>query len=219
MKKLSVGLLILLLPAISSAEDPVAGADPVVVAADKVTAEDAKNKLEEDDKEDGDLDQFGFAPAFFYIAYDKEVLSDSKDVRVRGDGSISAEGTRHATGVGLEVHYSFSFWGRKCCKANEKTNGTSAHSISPFLGLYDLDDGINGIAIGAVYGYLRGDENYQNKTALNVGVGWTVHKNRLTLARGVDEGRVPESTLTVEDYTEKKDVEGITLMISASIGF
>ena len=88
-----------------------------------------------------------------------------------------------------------------------------------FIGLYDLDDGINGIIIGAMYGFLRGNKEYKERTALNVGVGWTVHKNRLTLARGLKEGDVPASALTVEDYTEKKDVEGLALMISASIGF
>jgi hypothetical protein len=183
-------------------------------------AEEVKSITPPEEKQDeGNLDQFGFAPAFFYIVYDEEVLSDSKDVRLRGDGTISSQGTKHATSVGVEVHYSFALWGKSCCKSDGYTSGTSAHAISPFLGLYDLDDGINGIIIGAMYGFLRGNKEYKERTTLNVGVGWTVHKNRLTLARGLKEGDVPASALTVEDYTEKKDVEGVALMISASIGF
>ncbi len=182
------------------------------------------------------IDQFGFGPALFVIEYDDEVLQDSKDVKIRGDGTISSSGSDYSTAIGLEIHYSFAFL-RKCrdkglkieknCtkkgkeKDDEVVEGaiTSGHSLSPFLGLYDFDNGINGIAAGLVYGYWHGDNKYQDRTSLNVGIGWTVHKDRLVLANGVNEGNSPPAGLNAEDYTKRKDVTGITLMISASIGF
>jgi hypothetical protein len=47
-----------------------------------------------------DLAQFGFGPALFLIAYDDEILEDSKDVTLRGDGSISASGTDYSVTLG-----------------------------------------------------------------------------------------------------------------------
>ncbi|MCP4984504.1 MAG: hypothetical protein GY928_00160, partial [Colwellia sp.] len=139
-----------------------------------------------DQKAEEKLDQFGFGPAFYVIKYDDEVLADSKDVSVRGDGTLSTKGTDYSTSLGLELHYDFSF-GRtvKCfgtkeeCKDVSKYELTTAHRLSPFLGLYDVDNGINGIAIGLVYGYIKQHKNDKNPITLNAGIGWTVHKNRL----------------------------------------
>jgi len=190
----------------------------------KETKEDAKNAAEE--KSEKELDQFGFGPAFFVINYKEEVLSDSKDVVVRGDTSISTKGTNYSTSMGVELHYDFSF-GRtvKCFNTEEKCKDvanyelTTAHRISPFLGLYDLDNGINGIAIGFVYGYTKKHKNDKNPVTLNTGIGWTVHKDRLVLADGLNAGEIPPVGLNVEDYTERKDVKGTTIMISVNMGF
>jgi len=127
-------------------------------------------------KESGSLDQFGFGPAFFVISYDDEVLKDSKDVRLKGDGSISASESAYSTAIGVEVHYNFTFlpncryFGKKIDKPCKEIKGaiTSGHSLSPFLGLYDLDNAINGIVLGVVYGYWHGDNLYKDRTSLNV---------------------------------------------------
>jgi hypothetical protein len=175
-----------------------------------------------------DLAEFGFGPAFFIISYDDKVLQDSKSASVRGDGAISSSGSKYSTAIGLEVHYGFSFGNKlKCfnteivCKVNIKENysASSGHTISPFLGVYDLNNGINGIVAGIMYGFWRGDGDFKNRSALNFGLGWTVHKNQLVLANGVNEGRTPPAGLITADYTERKDVTGLTLMVSGSIGF
>ena len=57
-------------------------------AAEPVAEEVTLITPPEEKQDESNLDQFGFAPAFFYIVYDEEVLSDSKDVRLRGDGTI-----------------------------------------------------------------------------------------------------------------------------------
>lgn len=178
-----------------------------------------------DEKAEKELDQFGFGPALYIIKYDDEVLADSKDVTVRGDGTISAKGTEYSTSLGMELHYDFSFGRTISCFGSEEycrdvTNYelTTAHRLSPFLGLYDVDNGINGIAVGVVYGYIK---QHKDKAALtlNTGLGWTVHKDRLVLGSGLSEGDAPPSGLKVEDYTERKDVTGAVLMISVNMGF
>ncbi len=177
----------------------------------------------------GNLDQFGFGPALFIVSYDDEVLKDSKDVRVRGDGSVSTSGSEYSTAIGLEVHYSWAFKykcrvdgfvleDKKKCKDYPKAI-SSGHTISPYLGLYDFDNGIDGIAAGVTYGYWRGNNLFNERTSLNIGLGWTVHKDQLVLADGVKEGQAVPTGLEAEDYTERKDVEGVVLMISASVGF
>lgn len=170
------------------------------------------------------LNQFGFGPAFFVIAYDKEVLMDSKDVRVRGDNSISTSGSKYSTAVGLEVHYDFTLASYRCCLKADGTEpsqwkSTSGHTLSPFLGLYDIENGINGIAAGVLYGYWRGDGDNENRKSLNIGLGVTIHKDQLVLANGIIEGQNPPIGLNLEDYTEREDVRGVVLMISASLGF
>jgi len=187
-----------------------------VTVGETVTANEEKVKNE-------DLSQFGFGPAFFVISYNKEVLKDSKDVRVRGDGTIDSSGSNYSTALGLEVHYDFSFPATQYGYYNEQGgidwDPTSGYTLSPFLGVYDFDNGINGLAAGVLFGYWRGDINYKNKTALNVGLGYTVHKDQLVLAKGVSEGGAPPSGLQPVDYTSREDVEGVIIMISASIGF
>lgn len=179
-----------------------------------------------DENAEKELDQFGFGPALYIIKYEDEVLADSKDVSVRGDGTISAKGTEYSTSLGMELHYDFSFGRTISCFGSEEycsdvTNHelTTAHRLSPFLGLFDVDNGINGIAAGVVYGYIKQHKNDKNPLTLNAGVGWTVHKDRLVLASGLSEGGVPPSGLKVEDYTERKDVTGLVLMISVNMGF
>jgi hypothetical protein len=171
-----------------------------------------------------ELSNFGFGPAFFMISYDEEVLVDSKDVRLRGDGSIDSAGTKAGTAIGLEVHYDFSIKPhRKGYIKPGETETTWTHSngyvVSPFIGLYDIDNGINGLAAGVMFGYWKGDNSFQNRTSLNMGIGYTVHRNQLVLSRGVEEGVAPPEGLTVEDYTTRKDVNGMVLMISVSTDF
>ncbi|MDO6477009.1 hypothetical protein Q4520_16415 [Alteromonas sp. 1_MG-2023] len=174
-------------------------------------------------KAENELDQFGFGPALYMIKYENEVLKDSKDVTLRGDGSISSNGSDYSVTLGFELHYDFSFGHTlKCytnCSDSKNWNVTSSHRISPFLGVFDVDNGINGIALGVIYGYTKGDGNGENKATLNFGVGKIIHKDRLVLAHDVKEGISPSTDLNVEDYTERKDVDGITFMISANIGF
>jgi len=185
---------------------------------DDSKSKDITTKIKPDkdgDKIDDDLAQFGFGPAFYLLQYDKEVLKDTKDVRVRGDGTIDTSGTDYATAIGLEVHYDFSMAVFK----NKFTQNYSGHKISPFLGLFDLDNGINGMVVGVLYGYWHTDKDNKNKTSLNVGLGKFIHKDQLVLSSGVNEGFAPAALLEPVDYTSREDVEGATLMISASVGF
>lgn len=188
-----------------------------------VLANEAEARQEATLQADSELDQFGFGPALYVIRYDDEVLRDAKDVSLRGDGSLSASGSDYSVTLGLEVHYDFSFGHKlKCysaCENSANWNVTSSHRISPFLGLFDVDNGINGIAVGLIYGYTKGDGKGKNRATLNFGIGKVFHKDRLVLAGDVQEGAVPPAGLNVEDYTSREDVEGVTLMISANIGF
>lgn len=190
----------------------------------KSSREDAAEAADQEDVTA--LNKFGFGPALYVIRYDDEVLGDSSDVSVKGDGTISVNGTDYSTSMGFELHYDFSFAAkRKCigseehCKDVANYTLTTAHRLSPFLGFYDVDNGINGIAAGVVYGYIKKHNNEKNPVTLNAGLGWTVHKDRLVLSRGLSEGAAPAATLKVEDYTEKKDVNGTILMISVNMGF
>lgn len=170
-----------------------------------------------------ELDKFEFGPALYLIQYDDEVLTDAKDVSIRGDGSIVSSGSEYSATFGLELHYDFSFGHKlKCnlnCDNSSNWNVTSSHRISPFIGLFDIENGINGIAAGVIYGYTKGDGKGQNKATLNFGIGKVIHKNQLVLSSDIVEGVVPPTNLLVEDYTERKDVNGWTVMISANFGF
>ncbi|MCF6194937.1 MAG: hypothetical protein L3J46_11460 [Kangiellaceae bacterium] len=190
----------------------------------KATKADAEKAA--DEKAEKKLDQFGFGPAFYIINYRDEVLSDSKDVSVRGDGAITTKGTKYSTSFGLELHYDFSFARSvRCFKTVDQCKNvanyelTTAHRLSPFLGLFDVDNGINGIAVGLVYGYIKQHKDDKNPVTLNTGLGWTVHKDRLVLGDGVTKGATPPAGLNVEDYTARKDVKGMVLMISVNMGF
>lgn len=176
------------------------------------------------------LNDFSFVPAFYLISYKDEVLQDSKDIKIRSNGKISSSGSKYSTAIGLETHYDIAFLIR-CkkdhtklsfkngnCDSSEVTEFTG-HTISPYIGLYDFNNGINGLTVGILYGYWKADSKFDKKSSLNIGLGWTVHKDRLVLADGINEGDVVDATLDIEDYTERKDIKGITLMISASIGF
>lgn len=197
-------------------------------ASDEANIKSLQDKArEEADKDaENELDQFGFGPALYVIKYKDKVLSDSKDVYTRGDGTISTKGSDFSTSLGLELHYDFSFARtvtcfktKEECKDVENYELTTAHRLSPFLGFYDVDNGINGIAAGIVYGYIKQHKNDENPVTLNTGIGWTVHKDRLVLGKGLTNGSLPPAGLNVEDYTERKDVTGLTLMISVNMGF
>ena len=193
-------------------------------AEDKVETEEEKiAKKKAEPLIENELDKLGFGPALFIVNYDQEVLDDASDVSVRGDGSIASSGTDYNATLGFELHYDFSF-GRKLscisgCDIPANWYASSSHRLSPFIGVFDVQNGINGIAAGIVYGYTKGDGKEKNRTTLNFGIGWTIHKDRLVLARGVREGVGPPAGLTVQEYTERKDVEGIALMVSANFGF
>jgi len=174
-------------------------------------------------KETLDLGKFGFGPAFFVLAYDDEILSDSKDVKVRGDGAIDASGSKYGTSLGLEVHYDFSIWGTRYGYKQDdgKTNWTKSNGfvLSPYIGVYDIDNGIKGLSVGLVLGYWKGDKNFGDRTSLNFGIGYTVHRDQLVLASGVEEGKAPPAGLATADYTTRKDVTGISLLVSVSVDF
>lgn len=164
--------------------------------------------------------QFGFAPALYAVRYSRPVLGDSKEVRLRGDGTLTASGSRMATYMGVELHYGASTFNKAVTDpVSGKIVSTRGHSFSPFVGLFDIDGGINGLALGAVYSYWNGDDKYAKKSALNIGVGWTLHRNRLVLSDAVREGEAPRAGLTADDYTQRKDVRGVTVMVSSSFGF
>ena len=169
------------------------------------------------------LGSFGFGPALFAINYNKNVIQETEDVKLRGDGTIGAKGSKFATSFGLEIHYDFNLSAStKCfsdCENKANYNISVGHVVSPFVGLYDLDNGIKGTAYGLLYGYWKGDRKGENKTSLNMGVGWTVHKDRLVLAKGVKEGLTPATGIKTEDYTERQDVEGVIFMLSVNMGF
>lgn len=173
------------------------------------------------------LDQFGFAPALYLIRYNEEVLQDSKDIRVRGNNTIESSGSESAVNIGVELHYDFSIGTKvKCLKKNRNEcknlknwDVSTSHVFSPFIGLFDFENGVNGVSLGLIYGYTKGDGVLKNKTTLNFGIGRFIHKDQLVLADDVEEGQAPPIGLAAEDYTERKDIEGITIMVSANIGF
>jgi hypothetical protein len=194
-------------------------------AQEEITSlEVMKAKSEATDVSVKNLESFGFGPALYFIQYKDEVLKDPKDVRVRGDGSIVSNGSKFSVNFGLEVHYDFAFFSdAKCipglsCDNYKNYSLKSSHIISPFLGVFDIENGINGIAAGVIYGYTK-EKKEKHKLVFNVGVGWMVHKGQQVLSSDVIEGTVPPANLQVEDYTERKDVEGITIMISSNFGF
>jgi|GEM_PF-2717169 len=171
------------------------------------------------------LKGFHFAPALFVLTYDEEVLEDSKDTRIRSDDTLEAYGTETTTALGFEVHYNFYCWRTPSKVGWGPTTETAVYTsswgitCSPFLGFFDIDDGIKGYIVGLLFGGWRGDENFNNKVALNVGVGWMRHNDQLVLADDVKEGSVPPEGLLSEDYTTRDNVDGWAIMITAALGF
>ncbi len=174
------------------------------------------------------LTGFGFGPALFLVNYDQEILSDANDIRIRQNNTIGISGNRKESYLGLELHYGFSFW-TKCrngfskkkppCNDKNKWTASSGHTFTPYLGLFDLEDGFNGYSLGVLYGFWRGDNEFSGKKALNFGIGRFVHKNRLVATRGITDGGDAVTDFEISDYSHKKDVYGLSLMISAEIGF
>ena len=131
---------------------------------------------------ESDLKQFGFGPAFFVINYDREVLKDSKDVGQRGDDTITATGTKWNASVGLETHYDIPVYKTIVCTETDKIacdkpedwKLSTAYTISPFLGIYDIENGINGLAAGFIFG-VKKDRNLKKEdgreAVFNVGIG------------------------------------------------
>lgn len=180
----------------------------------------AESKLDKVNNADAGLTQFGFGPAFYMIRYNDKVFKDSKDVHTRGDGTISASGTNYATSLGLEAHYNIPLVTWRCCiNPSNVWSSSSGLILSPFVGVFDIDRGMNGLAIGLVLGYWLGDENYEKKKYFNAGLGYAIHKDQLTLADGIQSGFKPSPDLKLEDYTTRKDVDGWTIVISTTIGF
>lgn len=209
-------------PTQSQQQTPLTEAETKKLA--EAEAKDLAKKEAEIDIE-AKLDSFGFGPALYAIYYDSDILKDTGDVTTKGDGTIGASGSRYATSFGVELHYDISF-GRsiKCysgdCTDKKNYKLQTGHRISPFLGFFDLDNGINGATVGLIYGYWKGDiDSEENKTTLNIGIGRSIHKDQLVLSNGVSENKAPPAGLNTEDFTERKDVKGWTIMVSTNMGF
>ncbi len=167
-----------------------------------------------------DMGLFGIGPAFYIIRYNEEVLSESHDASVTAEGGIDASGAQYAAELGLEVHYNLSFASGRCCLGVPIGAGNPReYSVSPFLGLYDFDDGVDGIILGTKFSYWRGDGKYKFKPALSLGIGYTVHMDQLVLANGADEGDLVPAGADIANYMERKDVGGWALTLSASVNY
>lgn len=186
------------------------------------TLKQAEEENKGNNNDEQDLTRFGFGPAFYMISYQKEILSDSKDVRILGDGSIDSLGSKYGTAIGLEVHYDISVWGARFGTMNGseiKWTKSKGLLLSPFLGVYDIENGINGLVFGGMVGYWKGDGDFENRKSLNFGIGRTVHRNQLVLSNRMSEGAAPPIGLTTDDYTSREDVKGTVFMVSISTGF
>lgn len=169
------------------------------------------------DKINKDMAPFGIGPAFYMIRYNEEVLPEFSDAAGTTNGTVAVSGSQYTSALGLELHYNYSFAGVGCCLGLPIDASTShGFSASPFLGLYDFDDGIDGIIVGAMFGYWRREGDYKIQPSLNLGIGYTVHMDRLVLADGIDEGTAVPPGL---NYIERKNVGGFALTFSASINF
>jgi hypothetical protein len=172
------------------------------------------------------FEKFGFGPAIYLINYDEEIIDDAtSDVRINNAGQVSADTTRSATHLGLEVHY--TFWTKPTVryKPDPAQNGklvrdsTSGWSVSPTVGIFDLDDGISGQAYGLVYSRWHGDANFTRQRALNIGATYINHRKRTVFVDGVDDGKALPAGFQLSDVTRKKDVNGFAIFISYSLGF
>ncbi|MFC0679541.1 hypothetical protein ACFFGH_17020 [Lysobacter korlensis] len=172
------------------------------------------------DKLDG-IKGVGFGPAFYFLRYKNHVIEDARDVRVRTNGTLEANQTRTSSSLGLEVHANLGKGWNVCDGECTATNviSTWGWKASPYLGVFDVSDGINGLTAGVVAGVWRGDKEGDSRTALNLGIGYFTHKNQLVLADDVQIGQALPAGLAVADATRKTDVSGITVFVSASMGF
>ncbi|RZO86227.1 MAG: hypothetical protein EVA65_04670 [Oceanococcus sp.] len=169
------------------------------------------------------LKGFNFAPALYFLHYDEEVLTDSKDVRTRSNGTVEALGRNATSAIGLEVHFNIPLASRRVGYGPDLANATWTSSwglnASPFFGVFDVDDGIKGFVLGGMMGVWRGDKDFGGKTALGVGAGYFIHNDQLVLASELKEGETPPAGLDEQDYTTRKNVEGWALMLTVSLGF
>jgi hypothetical protein len=162
-----------------------------------------------------EMGPFGIGPAFYMIRYNEEILPEYYDTAGVTEAAVVASGSQYATEVGLELHYNYAFASGRCCLGLPIVEGAGhGFSASPFLGLYDFDDGVDGIILGATFGYYRRGGDYKIKPSLNLGIGYTVHMDQLVVADGVAEGAG-----FAGDYIERKDVGGWALTLSTSINF
>ena len=166
-----------------------------------------------DPEKDVDLNGFGFGPALYMIRYQDSVIEDPRDVRLRGDGTLYADQTKSNVVLGVEAHYNF---GIGYTKPDKSQWGWKA---SPYFGLFDVSDGINGLAAGIMLGVWHIDAKGENPKALNIGVGAITHKRRLVLADDVAVGAAPPPDLDVADYTRRRDIHGFAVTLSVSMGF
>ena len=170
------------------------------------------------------FEKFGFGPALYMIHYDEEIIGDAtSDVRINSGSVVSADTTRSATHLGLEVHYTFKHGITANYKQDEEGNwvrdSSSGWSISPSVGLFDLDDGVSGHALGLVYSRWHGDADFTRQRALNIGASFITHRNRTVFVDGVDDGKALPAGYELADLTRKKDVDGLAIFVSYSLGF
>lgn len=163
----------------------------------------------------------GFAPAYYILAYDRDVFETPDSVRLRSDGKLTTNGSKSASYIGLEAHWDLTWKTTTYIGTGlgKIPTGSKGHGFSPYVGVFDISDSINGFSIGALYSIWKGDENYENRTALNFGIGYFLHQNRYVLSKGLELNDVPPAELEQIDYTRKTDVEGVNIVISANIGF
>lgn len=191
----------------------------LAIVSAQAVAQEQPQKLDETkvpnatDLEDETLNGLGFGPALYFIRYKDSIVEDSRDVRLRGDGTLYADQTKSNVALGAELHY-------KLGVSFDNTDGSRWGLIgSPYVGIFDIDDGINGIAVGGMVGAWKIDASGKHPRALNFGIGWITHKRRLVLADDVVVGQLPPAGLDVIDYTRRKDVEGLSITVSVSMGF
>ena len=212
-KQLFTGFLFVILtsiPSLALAQDPAPAPAP------------APGPAESERVSDADIKGLGFGPALFGITYNDRIVDNSDEVVITSDSLVKFPGSRRSIPLGFEAHWNIKIPGtvwRFKPKGATKWASSIGGVIGPFVGIYDVDNGINGFAVGGVVGFWRGDGNFENRAVLNFGLGYTVHRKRLVLVDGVrDNTKVPTGK-GVADLTTRNDVEGFTFMVSAHVGF
>lgn len=165
--------------------------------------------------------QFGFGPALYFIKYNDEIVDDSRQVNVRSDSTIDFPGSQWAAPIGLEVHYAISLRRPRRFRTPGESLWASSRGfvLSPSLGVYDIDNGIDGLSAGVIFGFWRGNGNFEPESHLNFGAGLTVHRNQAVLANGIEEGMILPEGLQDTDLTTLRDVWGYYVLVSATVGF